>query len=242
MRRRLGLGSAEFLDRHTLLPVQKDMTTPVVVLRMNDDETRSCPFVTAAGCGIYEDRPWPCRMYPLGLAAARDTADGWRGERFYFLLEEEGCRGFDEASEWTVGEWMDAQGVEEYDRWGEAYKELTLHEFFENGGVLSPERLEMFFRAMYDLDGFRTFVFESSLLRKFDVDEDLVDEMRQSDEALLRFGFLWLRFALFREATMKLREDAVAEVQERLEKRIIEKRGRGARTAADSEVVPGGAP
>ncbi len=231
LRKRLGMGSTEFLEKHVLLPIQKDMRTPVVVLRMNDDEGKSCPFVTEAGCGVYEDRPWPCRMYPVGLAASRDTPDGWRGERFYFLMEEEGCKGFEESREWTIREWMDDQGVEDYDRWGEAYKELTLHEYFEHNGTLSPERLEMFYTAMYDLDKFRTFVFESSLLRKFEVDEHFVEEMRESDEALLRFGFLWLRFALFREATMKLRDEALEEAQDRLERRIIEKQRKTAQPA-----------
>jgi len=224
MRRRLGMGSAEFLDTYALLPVHKEMQTPVVLLRMNDDETKSCPFVEAGGCSIYEDRPWPCRMYPVGLAASRDTEDGWRGERFYYLLKEEGCQGFEESEEWTIGEWMDNQGVDEFDRWGEAYKELTLHEFFENGGQLSPERLEMFYTAMYDLDRFRSFVFDSSLLEKFYVDEDQIEEMRYSDEALLRFSHHWLRFALFREATMQMREEAMEAAQERLEKRVIENR------------------
>lgn len=224
MRRRLGMGSAEFLDTYALLPVHKEMQTPVVLLRMNDDEQKNCPFVEAGGCSIYEDRPWPCRMYPVGLAASRDTEDGWRGERFYYLLKEEGCQGFEESEEWTIGEWMDNQGVDEFDRWGEAYKELTLHEFFENGGQLSPERLEMFYTAMYDLDRFRSFVFDSSLLEKFYVDEDQIEEMRYSDEALLRFSHHWLRFALFREATMQMREEAMEAAQERLEKRVIENR------------------
>ncbi len=222
MRERLGLGSTEFLEKHTLLPVQKDMTTPVVVLRMRDDDGHPCPFVEAAGCGIYADRPWPCRMYPLGLAASKDTSDGWRGERFYFLLEEEKCLGRREGTEWTVDGWLENQGVEEFDRWGEAYKELALHDYFEKGGVLSPEKMEMFYTACYDLDKFRTFVFETSLLKKFEVDEDFIDEMRDSDEALLRFGFLWLRFSLFGEATMKMREEAVREAQDRLERRVIQ--------------------
>ena len=89
VRKRLGMGSAEFLQKHTLMPVQKDMKTPVVVLKMNDDDEKTCPFLEDRGCGVYTDRPWPCRMYPLGLAAQKDTADGWRGDRFYFLLEEE---------------------------------------------------------------------------------------------------------------------------------------------------------
>ncbi|MCJ7629281.1 MAG: hypothetical protein MUO50_12955, partial [Longimicrobiales bacterium] len=31
---RLGISSTEFLEKYTLLPVHRDMTTPVVVLRM----------------------------------------------------------------------------------------------------------------------------------------------------------------------------------------------------------------
>ncbi len=209
MKTRLGMTSTDFLEKYALLPVQKDMKTPVVVLRMNDDEHKSCPFLTDAGCGIYTDRPWPCRMYPVGLAAQKDTPDGWRGDRFYFLLQEAGCTGFGEAKEWTVEEWIENQGVEEYDVWGEQYKELALHKFFETGGTLPPERMEMLFTACYDLDKFREFVFDSTLLDRFEVDEDFLDEMRNSDEALLRFAFLWLRFSLFGEKTVRIKEDAI---------------------------------
>ena len=50
LRKRLGMGSTEFLEKHVLLPVQKDMKTPVVVLRMNEDEAKTCPFLGAEGC------------------------------------------------------------------------------------------------------------------------------------------------------------------------------------------------
>jgi Fe-S-cluster containining protein len=218
LKNRLGISSTEFLEKYTLLPVQKDMTTPVVILRMNEDEKRSCPFVTPEGCGVYTDRPWPCRMYPVGLATSRDSEDGWQGERFYFLLEEEGCKGFSEAREWTIQEWMDDQGVDAFDEWGEAYKELSLHRFFEQGGILTPDQMEMFFNSTYDLDKLRAFVFGSTLLERFEVDEDFVHQMKQDDEALLRFGFLWIRFALFKEPTMKVRPEAAQAVQEKLEK------------------------
>jgi hypothetical protein len=192
------------------------MTTPVVLLRMSDNEVKSCPFLTENGCGVYTDRPWPCRMYPVGLATSRDTPDGWRGERFYFLLREGGCKGFEEAREWTIQEWLDDQEVDAYDEWGEAYKELSLHQFFEDGGTLTPEKMEMFHRATYDLDKFRAFVFGSSLLDRFDVDEDFVHEMQTDDEALLRFGFLFIRFALFGEPTMRIRPEVMAEAQARM--------------------------
>jgi len=221
MKRRVGMESGEFLDKYTILPMHKDLKTPIVVLRMNDDEAKSCPFLTEAGCGIYSDRPWPCRMYPLGLAAQKDTPDGWRGERFYFVLQEEGCKGFDEPKEWTIRRWLESQGVEEYDEWGEAFKELTLHEFFAQGGTLTPERMHMLYTACYDLDKFREFVFESTLLQRFDVDEDLVEEMRYSDEALLRFAFLWVRFSVFGERTVKVRTDVIEAFKGNLDKKEL---------------------
>ena len=35
-----------------------------------DNEKKSCLFLDLenGGCQVYEDRPWACRMYPLGMA------------------------------------------------------------------------------------------------------------------------------------------------------------------------------
>jgi Fe-S-cluster containining protein len=221
MKKRLGMTSGEFLEKYTILPVHKDMKTPVVVLRMTDDEAKSCQFLSDGGCGIYPDRPWPCRMYPLGLAAQKDTPDGWRGERFYFLMQEKGCWGFGEQKKWTVREWLEDQGIGEYDEWGEAFKELTLHDFFEQGGVLSPERMHMMYTACYDLDRFREFVLESTLLQRFEVDEEFVEGMRYDDETLLRFAFLWLRYSLFGEPTMKAKPGIVEAFKGKLDKKGV---------------------
>ena len=221
---RLGITSTEFLEKYALLPVQKDMNTPVVLLRMNDDEAKSCQFLTEDGCGVYTDRPWPCRMYPIGLATSRDTEDGWRGERFYFLLKESSCQGHQDEREITVQQWMDEQEVDAYDEWGEAFKELSLHKFFDDYGPLPPSKMEMFFNATYDLQKFREFVFGSTLLDRFDVDEDFIHQMQTSNEALLRFGFLWIRFAVFGEPTMKIRVEAEQAAMDKLEKRALEKK------------------
>lgn len=221
MKRRLGMKSGDFLEKYALIPVHKQMKTPALVLRMNDDQAKTCPFLTDEGCGIYSDRPWPCRMYPLGLAAQQHTPDGWRGDRFYFLLQEEGCQGIDQPREWTVRQWFDDQGIDEYDQWGEAFKELTLHRFFEKGGSLSPEKQHMFFTACYDLDKFRQFVFGSTLLARFAVDEDFVEQMRYDDEGLLRFAFLWLRFSLFGEPTVKVKADVVEAFKGKLNKKDL---------------------
>jgi hypothetical protein len=158
--------------------------------------------------------------------------DGWRGERFYFLLKEDECKGFDEPQPWTVREWLDNQQVGPYDEWGEAFKELTLHRFFEDGGTLSPQKMHMFFTACYDLDRFRQFVFASTLLERFEIDEDFVEEMRYDDEALLRFAFLWVRFSLFGEDTVRPKPEVVEAFKGNVDKGALFTR-RAAETATE---------
>ena len=44
--------------------------------------------------------------------------------------------------------------------------------------------------------------------QRFEMEPELLEEIRTDDLALLRFAFRWLRFALFAEPTMKVRPDA----------------------------------
>ncbi len=66
-------------------------------------------------------------------------------------------------------------------------------------------------------------MFESTLLARFEVDEDFVEEMRYDDEALLRFAFLWLRFSLFGEQTVKVKAEVAEAFKEKLDKQAAEK-------------------
>lgn len=225
LKNRLEISSEEFLEKYTLLPFTKEQRLPVVLLRMNDDEGKTCPFVREAGCSVYEDRPWACRMYPVGAASPKDEEQ--QGPAFYFLVKDEVCKGFEQARTWTVREWMKNQGVDEYDELGELFKEITLHDYFQKGGVLDPKRMEMYHTVCCDLDRFRRFVFKSSFLEKFEVDEATVEKMRDDDIELLKFGFRWLKFCLFREPTMTVRP-AVAETKRREDEALL----RGGRPTA----------
>ena len=133
----LGMNSSEFPGKYALMPVQKDMKTPVVVLRMNDDDSQDLPV---------PDRQRLRHLLRPALAlpdvsAGPGGAEGHAGRlaRRAVLLPAEG-RGLPRvrgaSKEWTVSQWLDDQGIDEYDEWGEAFKELTLHEYFEEGGVL----------------------------------------------------------------------------------------------------------
>jgi Fe-S-cluster containining protein len=211
--RRFGMTTTEFLDRHALLPVTKDLQLPVVLLKMSDQPDKRCEFVGPEGCTVYDDRPWACRMYPVGMAIPPARA-GVEPEPVYFLFEDDFCQGHGETAEWTVARWRADQGVPEQEELESGFREIVSHPWFIGGRKLDPRRMEMFFTACYDLDKFRSFVFDSTFLERFELEPELVERIRTSDRDLLQFAFLWLRFALFAEPTMTLRENAASSPRE----------------------------
>ena len=211
MKNHLGMTSEEFLERYTLMPTDQHQKYPVVLLEMTDAKDKHCPFVkNEEGCTIYEDRPWACRMYPVGLATPAENDAAAEEKDFYFLIKDTFCRGHEEDKGWTIREWIRNQGVETYHEMGKRFKEVAMHKWFENGKDLSPQQIEMFFMVCYNLDTFRRMVFESSFLTKFEVDEARREHMRRDDVELLKFGFDWLKFSLFGEATITIKPSAVA--------------------------------
>jgi uncharacterized protein len=214
LKRRLGIESGDFLDKYTLMPFHKDLRLPSPILKMQDDEGKACHFVGEQGCTVYEDRPWACRMYPLGLASKADD-EKVRETGFYFLLQEDKCKGHGDGGTQTIAEWLDGQGIRPYNEWGETYKALRFHEFFRGDKELDPRQMNMFFLACFDLDAFRRFVFDSTFLRRFEVDDETLDEIRTDDEKLMLFGIKWARFSVFGEADlMTVRPDALPSDQQ----------------------------
>ena len=207
MKNALDLTSDQFHARYTLIPFNKEQQVPVVILKMNDDEGKTCPFVSEKGCTIYEDRPWACRMYPVGLAS---PADGHvEEEEFYFIMKDRPCDGLNEPKTWTISEWIENQGIGEYNEMGELFKEVSLHPKLVGGMELDPKKMDMFYIACYDIDKFRDFVFESTFLEKMKIDPDLLEKVKKDDLELLKLAFNWLKFSLFGERTMELKEEIV---------------------------------
>jgi Fe-S-cluster containining protein len=207
LKNRLKMDSDDFLNAYTLLPIDEHQNYPVVILKMQENEIKNCFFVTEQGCSVYTDRPWACRYYPVGLASPKEDTPA--DQDFYFLLQEEVCKGFEEKRQWSIREWKADQGVEKYDEFGQLFKEITLHDFFKGNKQLDPMRMEMFHMACYNLDKFRRFIRESSFMKRFDLEAGLMDKIMADDEELLRFGLHWLKFALFGEPTMKVKPAAL---------------------------------
>jgi hypothetical protein len=148
-------------------------------------------------------------MYPLGMASSK-TADVADGEEFCFIVDEGfSCVGFKESKEWTVAEWWKDQGIDLYEKKCEPYKEITLHRRFREGKGLEPAKAQVFFLTCYDLDRFRGLLFRSSFFSRFVVEDKIIEKIATDDEALLNFGYDWLRFSLCGEDTLKIKGEVV---------------------------------
>jgi uncharacterized protein len=209
MTRALGLESGEFLATHTISPFTREQKIPVVLLKM-DPETKRCPFVSERGCSVYRNRPWACRVYPLGIAEPQRPSPDQR--RFHFLVRDEICHGHAAGTPRSLRDYLAEQGVDDYDMMGRSFTELMLHDFWDRPEALPPEKMSMFFTACYDLDAFRRFVFDTRFLQMFEIDEARVEALRTDDQELLDFAMQWLRFSLFGERTIRI-QDSVAEAR-----------------------------
>lgn len=204
---RLELTSEEFLAIYTKPQLLEKTDLPVITLKLLDDDQQSCPFVKEYGCLIYEDRPTTCRYYPLGVASLshKDEEESDDSNEFYFFVNEPHCLGFEEKKEWKVSEWRQEQGVDIYDKINAGWTDLLVRKRSFPGNInLTEDSKKMFFLASYNIDKFRKFVFESSFLDRFNIDDETVKKIKDDDVSLLKFGISWLKWILFKDGDFQI--------------------------------------
>ncbi|MBI4773570.1 MAG: YkgJ family cysteine cluster protein [Deltaproteobacteria bacterium] len=210
LKKRLQLDASQFIDQYAEPAIEQMHRLPRLRLRMNDGGRKPCPFVTEKGCSVYDDRPSACRIYPLGRATAKSKSGASAVIERFFLVKEEHCKGFEESREWTVEDWTSDQGLDSYQKFNDLWMEIVTHQGSIGAGDVATRNAQMFFMASYNLEAFRRFVFNTSFLQSFEVDDDTVRRIRQDDEELLEFAIKWVRFALFGEPTMSIRKEVLA--------------------------------
>ncbi len=212
LRKRLGMTTEEFINKHCDIEILAKTLLPVITLKMQSDEQRSCPFVTPGGCTVYEDRPSNCRYYPLGMATLRkkDTESG--KDEFYFMVKEDHCKGFEEDKEWTIAEWRKDQEADLYDDSNRGWMEVLMKKKSFGEKEFPEIKNQMFFMVSTNTDYFREFVFGSTFLDTYDIPAERIEKVRSDDVELLKLGYEWLRSAMFAEETLKLKE-GVAEAR-----------------------------
>ena len=220
LRKRLNMDAAEFLHTYTEPTYLEKTDFPGVVIKLTEEGR--CPFIKSRteGCRIYTDRPSACRYYPIGMANFHEGAqEGQTAEEFYFMVKEPHCKGFDEDKTWTVGEWRADQGVDVRDKMNKGWMEIVMRrKSFGFQATLSDQAKRMFFMTSTDLDQFRSFIFDSSFLKTYDVDQDILDKIREDDEELLLFSYKVLASMLFGTEDIKVKPDVLKAKVESIQK------------------------
>jgi Fe-S-cluster containining protein len=215
--KRLGIPAHEFLHKYTQPTYLEKTDMPGVMLKLNEDD-KKCPFVTPAGCTVYTDRPSACRYYPVGMADFHEggikegSAETAAEEKFFFIVKEDHCKGFEEDKEWTIREWRADQGVDIRDEMNKDWLRLVMRrKSFGHQATLSDQAKRMFFMASTDLAHFRRFIFESSFLDTYEIDQETIDKIKEDDVELMLFAFKYLAATLFGAQGLKIREDKIQE-------------------------------
>ncbi len=201
----LGVNSEEFLRTHTQMRTFPDTGFPLPLLKMLDGPSEPCPFVTPAGCSVYEDRPGACRTYPLGRGT-KVGDDGQVVERF-FIVQEEHCRGFDAGKEWTAHTWLKDQGLEPYNESNDRYMQL-MAKVKSSGAPVSPKMGTMVILCLYQPDRFRQFLAEMKIFSKLEITTERCSQIMAHDLACLDFAYEWLEIVMFGECATLKRKDA----------------------------------
>jgi len=114
----LKLSTFDFIKRYGAVSVGPNSGLPVLSLdfekaqreRGGRPEDPSCPFLTFDGrmyaCGVYPAKPGCCRSYPLFRVAGEDGIQ--------LMLQEVTCPAAETDKEWTVAQWIEHEGLEEY--------------------------------------------------------------------------------------------------------------------------------
>lgn len=196
LKSRLELSSRAFLSRYTVTHLGPQTGLPVISLKAVPDEDLQCPFVSDAGCRVYEDRPSSCRTYPLARAITRSRETGEVTEHFA-LIREDHCSGCEQARTQTVKEWIEDQELDVFNQFNDMLMDVISMKNQYHPAPLDLREQRMFHMALYDLDDFRQHLQEHGLPDDPEVAEEGRIEILDDDVKLLEFGHRWIKQALF---------------------------------------------
>jgi len=189
---------------------------PVAKLRMHGKEGKGpCVFMDEEkGCTVYASRPATCRYYPLGLGIIKMKGQQEKSDMF-FMVKESHCKGHEENNEQTVASYRSDQGVEPYDLLNERWIDILMkmaswRSIGGPGGKDATNQVkQMFYMVSTDIDAFRRFVFETKFLETYEIDADMIENIKTNDEAILQLGFDWMCNVMFNENTIGMREEVL---------------------------------
>lgn len=203
LKNHFGMSSSSFLAKYTMQHIGPESGLPMVTLKPDDFEKKACPFLTDKGCGVYEDRPGSCRLYPLARGVSRSRETGEIRE-FYALIEEPHCRGINQKSGITVKEWIDRQKISKFNELNDLLMEIIGMKNVYMPGQADENFRRRFFMVCYDIDSFRANIRLKNILGDFalKVSPEMLKKAETDDEILLRIGLDWLKDTFFMQVNI----------------------------------------
>lgn len=197
LRKSLSISSDAFLEQYVDMVIREGNFFPDVLLRMNDDAEKNCPFLTEKGCRVYANRPDTCRVFPMEQGIAYD--ENGNPLRFYLFKPPEFCLGPEQENPLTPESYLKEQEALTHNRMTEEFAKLKTLFSEDPWGNEGPygQKGKMAFMAVYNIDRFREFVFGSSFLHRFRVKPALLSKLKKNDRKLLEFSYEWVRFFVF---------------------------------------------
>jgi hypothetical protein len=206
LKNRLKISSSSFIDHYTDIIMRDHSFFPDVLLKMADNNEKTCPFLTENGCRVYEDRPDACRTFPVEMGIQYHEKSNTY-EPVYYFRPPDFCKGVNENQSWTIEKWMIDQKIETYRhmtiQWAKVKSLFQSDPWGAEG--MNGQKGKMAFMAIYNIDEFRNFVFNSSFLKRYKVQHILLNKMKKNDEILLTFSFEWVKLFVWGISSKKIR-------------------------------------
>ncbi|AGL03365.1 YkgJ family cysteine cluster protein [Desulfoscipio gibsoniae] len=169
MARHLDMPGQQFFSNYCEMEPDRDTGWPMVWLA--HAANGRCAFMLEDGkCSIYTARSRNCRTFPLGRAVRynRDGDECSKEERVFMVDRMQFCLGHTADRVWTVQEWYEDAGAQEYYQMSDQYTELIDYaaRVLQCREWMNPKIMQMLM----------PFLFAPDMLRgKLGIDEEQID-------------------------------------------------------------------
>jgi len=195
LKKHLNITTEHFLDKYVDIVLRPSSFFPDVLLSMQENKEKTCPFLSESGCLVYPDRPDTCRTFPLEHGVMFDSEINKMVVK-HFFRPPDFCLGRHEKKKWSIKTWAADQDAVVYNKMSVLWAEVKGLFHKDPWGKDGPDgpKAKMAFMATYNIDAFRGFVFKSSFLKRYKIKSSVVKKIKNSDAELMKFGFAWVKF------------------------------------------------
>ena len=139
------------------------------------------------------------KFFERARISSRSRETGHISEH-YMMLKEPHCLGFNQNQTQTVAEWIEDQGITVYNQMNDMLMEIISLKNRFMPGKLDIKSSLLFHMACYDIDKFRSHIFEKGILDDQNLDSGTLDAIKDDDVELLKMGFKWIKHKLFNKS------------------------------------------